>query len=62
MNAATNEIVFFVFGSLPYNHCRIGGQWKRMIVARRIQPGTKIKIGAPIAGNNMIVYFTVIRV
>jgi len=48
-----------VFGSDPYEHCRIGGAWKRFIDARNLYEGCKVKIGAPVGGNNSTLYIQV---
>lgn len=50
-----------IYGSRPFNHFKIGGQWKRMIKARRIPEGTRIKVGAPVARNNETLYLNVFR-
>jgi hypothetical protein len=50
-----------VLGTLTQSHCMIGGQWKRMVDARRLERGAYLKIGAPLAGNNSTVYLSVQR-
>lgn len=49
-----------IFGTLPYEHCRIGGQWKRFVEARRLREGVKIRLGAPMAGMNDFIYLDVV--
>lgn len=39
----------------------IGGGWKRMVMARRLRQGSRIMLGAPMAGNNTTIYLRVIR-
>ena len=48
----------FIFGSAPYLHCRIGGQWKRFVDARRLREGVKIRLGVLVAGQNDTLYVT----
>lgn len=48
--------------SVPEKQFVIGGQWKRMVDARRIQQGDYIKIGAPLLGYNKTLYFSRRRV
>jgi len=40
----------------------IGGEWKQMVDARRIQQGDYLKIGAPAPRNNKTLYFSRKRV
>jgi hypothetical protein len=40
---------------------KIGGGWKRMVLARRLRQGSKILLGAPVAGKNEVLYLRVIR-
>jgi len=49
-----------IFGTAPFEHCKIGGQWKRFVEARRLREGVKIKLGAPMAGINDIIYLGVV--
>lgn len=49
-----------IFRTLPYEHCRIGGQWKRFVEARRLREGVKIRLGAPMAGMNDFIYLDVV--
>jgi hypothetical protein len=50
-----------VVGTLIQANWRIGGQWKRMVDARKIKPGAYMIIGAPMHGNNTTAYFSVKR-
>jgi hypothetical protein len=34
-----------IFSSFPYKHFKIGGEWKRLVAARRLQVGDHIKVG-----------------
>jgi len=47
-----------IYQSLTDKKFKIGGQWKRMVDARRIKLGAYIMLGAPIAGNNKTIYFS----
>jgi hypothetical protein len=38
-----------IFGTAPYDHCRIGGQWKRFVDERNLYECVKIRLGAPAA-------------
>ena len=49
-----------IFGSTPYQHAMIGGQWKHFVDARRLREGVKIRLGVPMAGENDTIYLTVI--
>ena len=49
-----------IFGSTPYQHAMIGGQWMRFVVARRLREGVHIRLGVPMAGKNDIIYLSVI--
>jgi len=49
-----------LFGSTPYEHYKIGGQWKRFVDARKLYEGVRMRIGAPVAGNNHTIYVTLI--
>jgi len=53
--------LYSYLGSILYNHCKIDGEWKRKIVARKIAEGTRIKLGAPMVGKNETVYLEVYR-
>jgi len=53
--------LYSYLGSIMYNHCKIGGEWKRMIVEHKIGEGTRIKLGAPMVGKNETVYLEVYR-
>ena len=50
-----------VYATRPNTHIRIGGGWGRMVDARRLSIGDKIKIGVPNAGKNEKIYLTVTR-
>jgi len=49
-----------IFGSTPYQHAMIGGQWKRFVDARRFREGVQIRLGVPMARENDTIYLTVI--
>jgi hypothetical protein len=49
-----------IFGTLPCEHCRIGGHWKRFVEARRLREGVKIRLGALKAGMNECIYLDVV--
>ena len=49
-----------IFGSTPYQHAMIGGQWKHFMDARRLREGVQIKLGVPMAGENDTIYLIVI--
>jgi hypothetical protein len=49
-----------IFGSTPYQHAIIGGQWKRFVDARRLREEVQIRLGVPMAGENDTIYLTVI--
>jgi len=49
------------FSETPYAHFRIGGDWERMVPARRIREGASVMVGAPAVGMNLTLYFCVIR-
>jgi len=48
-----------IFGSAPYEHCMIGGEWKRFVDACYLYDGVKIRLWAPAAGKNDSLYITV---
>jgi len=48
-----------IFGTKPYEHCRVGGEWKHFIDARKIAEGCRIRLGAPVPGNNATIYVQV---
>jgi hypothetical protein len=49
-----------IFGTVPYDHCMIGGEWKRFVEARKLCEGVRIRLGVPMAGVNDTVYLTVV--
>jgi hypothetical protein len=49
-----------MFGPTPFEHCKIGGEWKRFVEARRLYEGVRLRIGAPVAGSNHTIYVTVV--
>lgn len=42
-------------------HFNIGGEWSRMVMARRLKAGSRVLIGAPRVGMNATIFFAVIR-
>jgi len=49
-----------IFGTVPYDHCKLGGEWKRFVEARNLYEVVRLRIGAPMAGSNETVYVLVI--
>jgi len=45
----------------PHHHIKLGGGWKRMVHARRLEEGVMVKVGFPHAGINDIIYIQVKR-
>ena len=50
-----------IFGSRPHHHIKLGGGWKRMVDARRIEVGAIVKVGFPHADKNDTIYIYVKR-
>jgi hypothetical protein len=50
-----------IFGSRPHHHVKLGGGWKRMVQARRLDEGVMVKVGFPHAGMNDTIYIQVKR-
>jgi len=50
-----------IFGSRPYRHIKLGGGWKRMVLARRLEEGVMVKVGFPLACMNDTIYIQVKR-
>jgi hypothetical protein len=50
-----------VYGTRPNAHIKIGGSWGRLVDARRLAIGVKIKVGVPSAGKNGTVFMTIKR-
>ena len=48
------------FATIPYEHFKIGGCWKRFVEARRLREGVKIRGGAPLVGSHDTIYLDVI--
>lgn len=48
------------FATIPYEHFKIGGHWKRFVEARRLREGVKIRGGAPMVGTHDTIYLDVI--
>ena len=48
------------FGTVPYEHCRMGGQWKRFVEARRLRESVKIRLGTPMAAIDDFIYLDVV--
>ena len=49
-----------IFGSTPYQHAMSGGQWKRIVDARRLHEWVQVRLGVPMAGENDTIYLIVI--
>lgn len=50
-----------VYQSLPEKQFKVGGQWKRLVEARRVKHGAYMIVGAPTAGNNNTLYLSLQR-
>jgi len=50
-----------MFGTDDGPHFIIGGGWKRLVMARRLRQGSRLVLGAPMAGKNTTLYLRVIR-
>jgi len=48
------------FATIPYEHFKIGGRWKRFVEARRLREGVKIRLGAPMVGTHDTIYLDVV--
>lgn len=51
-----------MYGTDDGGYFKIGGSWKRMVLARRLRQGSRILLGAPVAGKNEVLYLRVIRI
>jgi hypothetical protein len=49
-----------IFGTAPYEHCKVGGEWKRFVEARRLREGVRTRLGAPMVGKNDTIFVTVV--
>jgi len=49
-----------MFGTDDGPHFIIGGCWKRLVMARRLRQGSRLVLGAPMAGKNTTMYLRVI--
>ncbi|GAU22902.1 hypothetical protein TSUD_377140 [Trifolium subterraneum] len=47
-----------IYGSFPYKHFKIGGEWKRMVAARRIAVGDRIKLQCDRHGRDEFIFLT----
>ncbi|GAU45373.1 hypothetical protein TSUD_89930 [Trifolium subterraneum] len=54
-NSWTCDLTLLTF---PCKQFKIGGDWSRMVSARKLTIGAAVKIGAPAGGNNETIYFT----
>jgi len=50
-----------IFGTRPHHHIKLGGGWKRMVLARRLKEGDMVKVGFPHAGKNDTIFIQVKR-
>ena len=50
-----------VFGTGPHHHIKLGGGWKRMVQACRLEEGVMVKVGFPHAGMTDTIYIQVNR-
>jgi hypothetical protein len=50
-----------IYGSFPYKHFKIGGEWKRLVAARRLEVGDHITVGGYVRENNEDLYLLICR-
>jgi len=50
-----------IYDNINYAHFKIGGGWKRIVLARNLRQGSRILLGAPSARKNETLYLRVIR-
>jgi len=50
-----------IYDNTDYAHFKIGGGWKRMVLARNLRQGSPILPGASMAGMNETLYLRVTR-
>lgn len=48
-----------VYGTQSHTHINIGGAWGRLVDARRLGVGMKIRIGVPNPGKNEKIFLTI---
>jgi len=48
-----------IFGTMPHHHIKLGGGWKRMVQARRLEEGVMVKVGFSHTGMNDTIYIQV---
>jgi len=50
-----------LFGTRSHHHIKLGGGWKRMVQAHRLEEGVVVKVGFPHASMNDTIYIQVKR-
>ncbi|WJX32936.1 non-specific serine/threonine protein kinase [Trifolium repens] len=50
-----------IFGCFPYKHFKIGGEWKRLVAARRLEVGDHITVGGYKREKNEDFYLLICR-
>jgi len=50
-----------IFGSRPHQHIKLGGGWKRIVLARRLEEGVMVKVEFLHACMNDTIYIQVKR-
>jgi len=50
-----------IFGSRPHRRIKLGGGWKIMVLARRLEECVMVKVGFRLAGMNDAIYIQVKR-
>ena len=43
----------------PYDPCRIDGQWKRFVESHNVYERVRMRLGAPVVGDNEMLYVEV---
>lgn len=51
---------FNIFGTEPYEHCRIGGKWKLFVDCCNLYEEMRMRFGAPVGGKNTALYVKVV--
>ncbi|AES97688.1 hypothetical protein MTR_5g058370 [Medicago truncatula] len=49
-----------IFGTEPYEHCRIGGKWKLFVDCCNLYEEMRMRFGAPVCGKNTALYVKVV--
>jgi hypothetical protein len=48
-----------IYGYFSYKHFKIGGEWKRLVAARRLEVGDHIKVGGYVREKNEDLYLII---